>query len=317
MSDFIRFCGDAAASAVAPSWARWLLERAAIAPPAWKTPLLERVCGSLVRNSLGKTDDLVVTNFGLCTDLRCLVALNKTGYAFGRFEYMLSERATFALVKELSADCTEFLDVGANEGGFTFLVHKNHPEVRLHWFEPDTDLSRRLANNLSTNNIIAYGNKMAVGERSGTATFFKNLSDDSSGSVSSLFTQKHVTRAETVETISLAEYFCERRIGDALVKVDVEGAGEKVWNGAVEISDRIRYLLIEMLAPEIEAGLPARIIQETDLKAYYICDFELIPSADGAFEYVAPFWNWLFCRFSPSELGGRLSTTGIRVRNGE
>ena len=48
---------------------------------------------------------------------------------------------------------------------------------------------------------------MAVAERRGTATFFKNLSDDFSGSLSSLFTQKHLTRAETVETISLAEYF--------------------------------------------------------------------------------------------------------------
>ena len=73
---------------------------------------------------------------------------------------------------------------------------------------------------------------------------------------------------------------------------------------------------MEMLAPEIEAGLPARIIRETDFKAYYVNDFELVPSADGTFEYVHPFWNWLFCRLSPSELAARLSTTGFRVRNG-
>ena len=145
----------------------------------------------------------------------------------------------------------------------------------------------------------------------GTATFFKNLSDDASGSLSSLFTDKHLTRAETVETISLAEYFGMRGIADALVKIDVEGAGEKVWDGAVETSKAIRYLVMEMLAPEIEAGLPARIIRETDLKAYYIRDFELVPSVDGEFEYVAPFWNWLFCRLSPSELAARLSATAF------
>jgi FkbM family methyltransferase len=94
---------------------------------------------------------------------------------------------------------------------------------------------------------------MAVAERSGTATFFKNLSDDSSGSLSSLFTQQHVTHAETVETVSLAEYLGAQGIGSALVKVDVEGTGEKVWNGAVETSRSIRYLVMEMLAPEIEA----------------------------------------------------------------
>jgi hypothetical protein len=156
---------------------------------------------------------------------------------------------------------------------------------------------------------------MAVAERRGTATFFKNLSDDCSGSLNKLFTQKHVTRAETVETISLAEYLRAQGIGRALVKVDVEGAGEKVWDGAVETSKSIRYLVMEMLAPEIEAGVPARIITETDLQAYYIRDFELVPSADGAFEYVAPFWNWLFCCLSPRELAVRLSATGFSVRN--
>jgi FkbM family methyltransferase len=312
--DFIRQCGDAAASAIPPSWARWLLVRAATASPRWKTPLFERVCAKLVRYLPGATEDVVVTNFGLSADLRCLTVLNKTGYAFGRFDHMLSERATFALVRELVTDCEEFVDVGAHEGAFTFLVHNEHPQVRLHWFEPDRQLGQRLTTNLARNNIVACGNEMAIAERRGTATFFKNLSDDLSGLSSDLFRGKHVTRAETVETISLAEYFRARGIGDALVKVDVEGAGEKIWNGAVETSKAIRYLVMEMLAPEIEAGLPARIIHETDLKAYYIRDFELVPSVNGTFEYVAPFWNWLFCRLAPIELADRLSATRLRVR---
>jgi FkbM family methyltransferase len=305
-----------AASTVAPSLARWLLVRAAVAPPVWKTPLFERCCAGLMRGSGGATEDVVVTNFGLDADLRCKIAMNKTAYAFGKFEHMLSERATFALVKELAADCKEFVDVGANEGAFTFLVHDKYPKMRLHWFEPDRQLAQHLAANLASNEIVACGNEMAVAERRGAATFFKNLSDDGSGSLSSLFADKHLTRAEAVETISLTEYFGTRGIADALVKIDVEGAGEKVWDGAVETSNAIRYLVMEMLAPEIEAGLPARIIREGGLKAYYIRDFELIPSVDGEFEYVAPFWNWLFCRLSPSELAARLSATGFRVSKG-
>lgn len=276
--------------------------------------MFQRACGRLVRN-VHAAGDLIVTNFGLNADLRCLVPLNKTAYAFGKFDRMLSERATFALVRELTTDCDEFVDVGANEGAFTFLVHNDHPQMRLHWFEPDRQLARRLTTNLSRNNIVACGNEMAVAERKGTATFFKNLSDDLSGSLTNQFTQKHVTCAETVETISLAEYVRTQGIGSALVKVDVEGASEKVWDGAVEASKSIRYLVMEMLAPEIEAGLPARIITETDFKAYYIRDYELVPSADGAFEYVAPFWNWLFCRLPPSELAVRLSARGFRVRH--
>jgi FkbM family methyltransferase len=282
----------------------------------WKTLLFERCCAGLMSGSLGAPEDVVVTNFGLDADLRCQIAMKKTAYAFGKFEHMLSERATFALVRELAADCREFVDVGANEGAFTFLVHDNYPEIRLYWFEPDRELARRLATNLASNDIVACGNEMAVAERRGTATFFKNLSDDASGSLSSLFADKHLTRAEAVETISLAEYFGMRGIANALVKIDVEGAGEKGWNGAVETSNAIRYLVMEMLAPEIEAGLPARIIREGGLEAYYIRDFELIPSVDGEFEYVAPFWNWLFCRMSPNELAARLLATGFRVGKG-
>jgi hypothetical protein len=48
---------------------------------------------------------------------------------------------------------------------------------------------------------------MTVADRRGTATFFKNLSDEFSGSLSNLFTRKHVTNIEAVETNSLAEYF--------------------------------------------------------------------------------------------------------------
>jgi hypothetical protein len=125
----IRQCSDAAASAFAPSWARWLLARAAIAPPMLKTRMFERACASLARSSLGATEDVIVNNFGLNADLRCLIALNKTAYAFGKFEHMLSERAAFALVRELAADCEEFVDVGANEGAFTFLVHNDHPDA--------------------------------------------------------------------------------------------------------------------------------------------------------------------------------------------
>ena len=313
MREVIRKCGDVVVGAIAPSWARWLLAHAATAPPMCKTVLFQRICARLVHNSLGTTED---TNFGLRADLHCLIALSKTGYAFGKFEHTLSERATLGLVKELAADCEEFIDVGANEGAFTFLVHHYHPQMRLHWFEPDQQLAQRLATNLSCNNIVACGNEMAVAECRGASTFFKNLSDDLSGSLSDRFTQKHATRAETVKTISLAEYFLAQRIKAALVKVDVEGAGEKVWNGVAEMSTAIRYLVMEILEPEIKVGLPARIICQTDLKAYYINDFELVPSVNGTFEYVPPFWNWLFCRLSPRDLATRLSATRFRVRNG-
>src|SRR5260370_8229936 len=120
------------------------------------------------------------------------MGMNESGYGVGRFEHMLSERGTFALVKELAADCKAFVDVGANEGAFTFLVHDKYPKMRLHWFEPDRQLAQRLAANLASNEIVAGGNEMAVAGSGCTATFFTDLAVDASGCLSSLFADEHL-----------------------------------------------------------------------------------------------------------------------------
>jgi hypothetical protein len=62
--------GGGKVSAIMSSWVRWFLAHAAIAPPEWKTPLFERACASLVRNVVGVTEELIVTNLGLNADLR-------------------------------------------------------------------------------------------------------------------------------------------------------------------------------------------------------------------------------------------------------
>jgi hypothetical protein len=98
-----------------------------------------------------------------------------------------------------------------------------------------------------------------------------------------------------------------------MVKVDVEGTGAQVWTGLAEYFREISYLVIEMLAPEIEQQLPARIIRQTGWHAYYIRDFELIESRNGEFSYVEPYWNWLFCGLDPSALRHRLSGTGFCI----
>ena len=47
--------------------------------------------------------------------------------------------------------------------------------------------------------------------------------------------------------------------------------------------------------------------------AYYIRDFDLIVSREGEFNYQAPFWNWLFCHYSPLCLAGIVREWGFNV----
>jgi hypothetical protein len=97
------------------------------------------------------------------------------------------------------------------------------------------------------------------------------------------------------------------------VKVDVEGTGAQVWSGLSERFREISYLVMEVLAPKIQAELPPRIMCQTGWHAYYIQDFALIESRSGEFVYVEPFQNWLFSGWDPSALTQRLADTRFRV----
>src|SRR5262249_29885147 len=217
---------------------RAILEVAALAPPILKSAFFKRIFSRTASHSIRLKTELVRTNLGISSAIRCRVPLRKTDYAFGRPNLIVSERATLALVEELLSDCRHFVDVGAHEGIFTFLAAHRHLE-HIHWFEPDPELYARLSENLKCNGILTSGNRAAVSAASGTAVFLRNLSDDASGSLTQEFTSRHTTVTEEVKTVSLDDYFHGRQIANALVKIDVEGAGSAVWSGAKEIGGKI------------------------------------------------------------------------------
>jgi FkbM family methyltransferase len=290
-----------------------LIRRAAVLPPLLKSSVVERACARMSRVDSDE-ERLIDTNFGIQRNLRCLIPICKTSYAFGRPSNNVIDRSTLALVVELAKDCPHFLDVGANDGIYTLSVSAaRQSRTLVHWFEPDKTLSERLAKNLERNSIPAYGSAVAAADRTGRATFFRNLTDDSSGSLTTHFANKHLIQPEAVETIRLVDYMSERGLSRVLVKVDVEGAGSQVWAGLREYFRNISYLVMEMIAPEISDELPRQIIEETSWHAYYIRDFDLVESNQGKFEYVEPFWNWLFCELAPGELARRLAATRFRV----
>jgi FkbM family methyltransferase len=295
------------------SASRFLVRHAARAHPSLKTTLFERI---LRKVSEGIIEDtvLVETNMGISSRLRCKAPLAKTHYVFGRPQNNVSERSTCELVRHLSVDCNDFVDIGAHEGLFVFTVCElQGKNVHVHFFEPDDCLYDRLSQNLIANDIHALGNRAAVARQSGSAVFFRNLDDDLSGSLTDCFSKTHQTRPVLVETVSLEDYFSRHQLDRAILKVDVEGAGSDVWAGASNAIPRIEYLVIEIIEAEVRSRLPQRIISETGWEAYYIRDYDLVHSVGGEFRYVAPFWNWLFCRLSPAGLAERLSGTKFQV----
>lgn len=291
------------------------LRAAARCPPALRVPLFTRACVRAASSSRLQRGALLQTNFGLDRRLRCSVPFGKFDYLYGRPAGIEAERAAVALAVELSRDATDFIDVGAHEGLFTFAVHvgSGRSGPRLHVVEADEALFERLVRNLAVNHVEAHAIHAAATDQPGDVVFHRNLSDDASGSTSDYFAGMHETARVSVPAVVLAEYLATRSIDRALLKVDVEGAGEAVWRGIAPAAQRIGALIMEILRPEVEAALPSRIIAEGGLHAYYIRDFTLVPSQDGSFDYVAPYWNWLFCRLPPDALSRRLQATPFVV----
>ena len=292
---------------------KFVAKKAALAPPSLKVPIFERICTRIACNLVQRVEFLE-TNMGISSRLRCQMPTSKFQYLFGRPENNIAERSTCELVRQLFADCCNFVDVGANEGLFTYLASAfGGKNLKLHFFEPDQTLFHRLSENLKSNGIETQGNALATAAQTGHATFYRNLDDDSSGSLTDYFSKVHRTRQETVQTISLGDYFATYQIDKAIVKIDVEGAGSEVWSGLKNAAEKIEYLIIEIIEPEVKSDLPARIISQTGWRAYYIRDFDLIESVGGEFVYVPPFWNWLFCRLAPEALAEKLAGTKFQV----
>ena len=256
------------------------------------------------------------TNLGVSSSLRLLLPAAKHQLNYGRPDQILSERATLELARRLACLSGSFVDVGANEGLFTFSVAADLTSAEqrnIHLFEPDPDLFARLKINLTRNNIPAVANNAALSDHAGRQTFFRNIDDDTSGSLTSFFRKSHETVEVDIETVLLAQYLDTHDLRHTCVKIDVEGAGLAVWSGARDATDRIDWLIMEILALESEVNLPRQIIRDHGWHAWYIRDFDLIRSVDGEFSYTSPFYNWLFTPKATSELAASLKDTRFRI----
>ena len=246
--------------------------------PGWlKTPLYQKIISELSRSEM----PLIETNLGLNSALRVLIPRNKTDLLYGRPSNNLSERSAVELVDILVLKSRAFIDIGANEGLFTFSVASRlgrKASRNIHAFEPDPDLYSRLLDNVRRNKLNINVNQLAISASPGRATFNKNLSCDSSGSLTREFLQKHETVEIEVNTGTLSDYLVAKDLSATCVKVDTEGAGAFVWNGALSAADRIDWFIAEIIGPEVAARLPERIIAEAGWNAYYLRDFDLIPS---------------------------------------
>jgi len=150
-----------------------------------------------------------------------------------------------ALARKGDETCV-LADVGANIGFFTVTAALLHPRLQIFAFEPHAVSFRLLEENLRLNGLTnVRAEKAAVGEERGRASL--DVSSPHAG-MHSIYGAG--ARRTEVPVISLDDFFQERQVFPAFIKVDVEGYEPRVLQGMKNFSSRHEFQMILEFNPE-------------------------------------------------------------------
>lgn len=259
---------------------------------------------------------LVSTNLGMKARYRCLIPHHDHLALYGKPSLYAGERGALYLARCLVKFSDAFVDVGAHIGYFSFFLRDEvSAHLPIYFFEPDPELFASLEENIQRNRLSAiHGFNAALGSADGTASFFKNLTTPSSGSLAAPFSPAHETVALTVPLLSFTTVAKKAGFAKACVKVDVEGAEQDFFAGVKESVDALAFLIIEVLGPAIQVGFVQQLMRAWKFHAYYINDLILEHARAGAFTYREGQFNWLFCRERPEQLRDLLRGSPLSVK---
>jgi FkbM family methyltransferase len=206
--------------------------------------------------------------------------------------------------KRAIRDAKTIFDVGANVGQSAQTYRRLYPQAEIWSFEPFPSTYRDLC--LSVSDPKFHPVELALSDR--IATTELNIGAES---ITNSFLRRQSDSGETVEVqTDTIDHFCwERGISTIdILKVDVEGAEERVFKGAREMFSRgaIKSVFVEVYFRPVYERMPLFWDLDTQLKrfGFGLCGlYSLNASHDGFLS----FGNALYMRHPES---GRGEKTG-------
>ena len=163
------------------------------------------------------------------------------------------------LLRALSPDTV--IDVGANKGQFSLAARRALPVATIIAFEPLPTQASKYVINFSGDHRATL-HPVALSDNSGTAVFHITNRTDSS---SLLAPGPQQLAAYNVGEVSSIDVQCHRLdeflrpddlAGVVLLKLDVQGAEDRVIKGSVNILPFIQYVMLEASFVELYCGQP-------------------------------------------------------------
>jgi FkbM family methyltransferase len=162
----------------------------------------------------------------------------------------------------IDSEAPVIFDIGAHHGESIDYLRKFFPKGTIYSFEPDPDSFSILSNKKSSTNKLY---NLALSDRSGSSIFYRNKishtnslnkvninSQDSIRAQNEKLLQnssylKEINAEIKINTITLDEFIDTNSIELIdLLKVDVQGAEEKVFKGAVNSLSKIQSIIVEI-----------------------------------------------------------------------
>ena len=200
-----------------------------------------------------------------------------------------------------------FFDVGASCGFYGLLASEMVGDTgQVHGFEPTPEIFKILKRNLAgRSNTVTVA--QAVSDTTGTAEFFLTPSF----AVKNTLVERRSSKTSlTVATITLDDYCLANQIEPNFIKIDVEGAEDKVIGGAKQILAQTSPVIsLEMRRDRNEPHLrAARILNELGYQAYALDDMaNLHPisisqtDVDQTISQTTIYTNWIFRKSAGSD----------------
>jgi len=187
------------------------------------------------------------------------------------------EPVTRRVCENLLAPGDTFVDCGAQVGFFSLVLSLLKPGISVVAFEPNPTNFRLLVHNVVANCLENVRcEPVAISDADGTASLYLAQSDMSASLLSDF--EDDSLKAVTVPTTTIDSYFEARPPkGNLVMKVDVEGAEEKLFAGAVRTIGRYRPDIICEVATPIPPDAVV-FLKELGYTFYQIADDGLRPS---------------------------------------
>lgn len=293
------------------------LRAVAALPPALKSHFTARVGNRLLSWAAAVPGDFadIRGNLGVHRRLRLQIPPRtlQRSHLCGTPTAVHGEGNALRLILALARRTGCFLDVGAHVGIFSYSV-ATATSARVLAFEPNPALVAMWRANLAANPWVGIAfHPEAVGDRDGIATFHVDTRD----SLQSTLTQRDGPDIESVDVAirRLDSVVTEAKIDaqQLCIKADVENAEAQLIAGAAHTLQQAPDLVIELLMAARQAGLPARLMSEFGLRAFYLhgnCA-DAVSADDG--RYSPGEYNWWFTRRPIPELHAIAQEAGLTL----